>query len=185
MKKIALTVLMLLLSFYLTACGNGDEGKSEAKDKTTTIESETGMTTAETEKQGEKEDASDMQKSESQAKDDAAEPTTARRKNSYTMEEYMGMMQETVAEMSALMKDSGLAVSLEARGKSLVYVYQYTVDVGDSDAVREALDESMSSMDETNRTLLADLKKAVPDADSLICEYLDMDGDVITSAEYK
>lgn len=178
MKKHTLTVLVLLLSVSLAACGNSNSGKPETDDGSAALEA--GTTTG---PQDEPEAASAAQESEPQ--EDGDETDTEEESVSYTLEEYVELMQDVAADMSASLEESGLAVYLEARGNSLVYVYQYTIDVGDADAVKAALEESMSSLDETNQGLLADLQKVVPDAKSLVYEYLDMEGNVITSIEYE
>lgn len=177
MRKITLAAMALFLSLSLAACGNSGKEESTPKDSTAL---ETDTTTEASDPQDEPESTS-----ESQVQDDTHESTAADEAITYTVEEYVDLIQEVVAEMSDSLKDSGLTVTIEARGKSLVYKYQYINDVGDLDTVKAALEESMSSMDETNKGLLADLKKAVPDADALIYEYLDMSGEVITSIEYK
>ena len=189
MKKNALSfVLTLLLILSLAACGNSKEGNTALKDDSITLEDKTATeeTTEEPVQTGGTEPASEMQQPNLKEQDtveetSAAEETTA----AFTLEEYVGMMQDAIADLSASLEDSGITVSIEARGSSLVYVYQYTIDVGDADAVKESLEDSMPSLEEMNTGLLADLRQVVPDAESLVYEYLDMDGNVITTIEYK
>lgn len=78
-----------------------------------------------------------------------------------------------------------LELKMTARGKSLVYSYQYTVDDMDYDLVAEVLSSSLDSSKSAFIADLTELRKTVPEAESLIVEYLDIRGNVIVSREFK
>ena len=78
-----------------------------------------------------------------------------------------------------------LGLELEARGNSLVYKYNYLSDLGDISLVKTSLDSSLESSAETFASSLTTMQLAVPGMESLIIEYYDMNGTLITSREYK
>ena len=77
-------------------------------------------------------------------------------------------------------------MQLEARGSSMVYVFQYLEDTGmDNETMAAALDSALDAMSSTFTTILDSLKTEVPEAESIVVEYKDKDGEVITSKEFK
>lgn len=77
-------------------------------------------------------------------------------------------------------------VKLEARDKSLVYIFQYKEDTGlDNETLKQALDSAMEGMSSTFTTVLSAVKGQVASVESVIVEYLDKDGELITSIEFK
>lgn len=87
--------------------------------------------------------------------------------------------------MSSAMEGQGMKISVEVRGNSLAYVYQFTTDVGDAETIKSGLEQSMSAMEETFNTLLSQVKAEVAETESMIVEYLDKDGNVLLSKEFK
>lgn len=78
-----------------------------------------------------------------------------------------------------------MKISVEVRDNSLAYVYQFTTDVGDAETIKSGLEQSMSAMEETFNTLLSQVKAEVAETESMIVEYLDKDGNVLLSKEFK
>mgnify|MGYP002529432244 CR=1 FL=1 len=105
--------------------------------------------------------------------------------NSTALEEYISESQSQIDEMSSALEGQGMDLSVEVRGNSLAYVYQFTTDVGDTETIKSGLEQSMSAMEETFNTLLSQVKEEVSETESMIVEYLDMDGNVIYSKEFK
>ena len=93
--------------------------------------------------------------------------------------------QAQIDEMSSAMEGQGMKISVEVRGNSLAYVYQFTTDVGDAETIKSGLEQSMSAMEETFNTLLSQVKAEVAETESMIVEYLDKDGNVLLSKEFK
>ena len=94
-------------------------------------------------------------------------------------------MQNEMKTLKESMDDS-MDIRLEARENSLTYVFQYKEDTGmDNATLAEALASSLDGMEATFTSILNSLKMAVPDAESVIVEYQDMNGEVITSKEFK
>jgi hypothetical protein len=100
-----------------------------------------------------------------------------------SLEDYAAAAKEEVSESIDSIEDAKFDIL--ARGNSLVYSYQYTVDFGDTSALKEALDQALTSQADSFQDLLSSLKSAVPDAESIIVEYLDLNGNIITSREFK
>lgn len=91
-------------------------------------------------------------------------------------------------EMDALRADMGdsIDLSLEARGNSLAYVLRFKEDTGlENGMMANALDSTLNTMTSTFTGVLEELKKEVPSAESVIVEYQDVNGEVITSKEFK
>lgn len=105
--------------------------------------------------------------------------------NNSALEEYISASQSQIDEMSSAIEAQGMKLSVEVRGNSLVYVYQYTTDVGDTETVKTALEQSMDAMEESFTTALSQVKAEVAETESMIVEYLDKDGNIILSKEYK
>lgn len=166
MKKILAFALCLVLSFSLLACGNEETPNTE----------NSGTSEAETE-------ASDTTKSTEDTEPSESEETAD--SDAMTMEAFIASIQGQMDQMAAGLESMGMNLDVVARGNSLAYVYQYTIDVGDTSLVKDSLERSLDSMSDTFTYILDSLKLAVPDAESVIVEYLDMNGNVILSKEFK
>lgn len=71
------------------------------------------------------------------------------------------------------------------RENSLVYTYKYTTDIDDIETVKETFDQSLEAGKDSYIQSLNALKLIVPSTESIIIEYLDKDGNIITSGEFK
>lgn len=100
------------------------------------------------------------------------------------IESYIAAAQKEIDSLASSLKNNGMELKVTARDKSLVYSYQYS-SVSNSDALKTALDEAMKSTESTFKSILTDLKQRVKSAESVIVEYIDKDGVVITSTEFK
>lgn len=99
--------------------------------------------------------------------------------------EFIESAEEQLDSMRASFGDT-MDMQLEARGSSMVYVFQYKEDTGmDNETMAAALDSALDAMSSTFTTILDALKTEVPEAESIIVEYKDKDGEVITSKEFK
>lgn len=102
-----------------------------------------------------------------------------------TLEQFIALIQPQIDAMQESLEESGQKLDIIARDKSLVYIYQYTVDVGDVSAIRDGLEAAMEALSSNFEGILDQLQSAVPEAESVIVEYLDKDGQLIYSKEYK
>ena len=164
MKKSVAFLVCLVMCLSLAACqsktssGDAAATTTETAQTTTTTEAPTTATTT----------AADGQ-------------TLANR----TIQSFIDTIQDQIDTMAASFEDSGLNMKVFARGNSLVYSYQYTMDMGDTSVLKDALESAMDGMSDTFTGILSSMKTVVPSAESVTVEYLDMDGKVILSKEYK
>jgi hypothetical protein len=97
--------------------------------------------------------------------------------------------QSQVEEMSSSYESQGLKLSVSARGQSVVYTCQYTSELDEETiaSMKKTLDNALSdsSMTSAFENILSTVKENVSDTESVIVEYTDKDGNVITSYEYK
>lgn len=121
-----------------------------------------------------------------------------------TLEEYVSAKNAGLSAYYDVMQGYGMDFALEARDKSLVYHYQYTVELENADMAQSRLEIYMNgSQGEVEyiegygyvsyghmvgirqqlEGMLGQLKKVVPEAESVIVEYLDCHGDMIYSTE--
>lgn len=169
MKKVWTLIACFAACLSLAACGTDSNSstpgstvattttaKTEAADKT---EKTTAATTAATKEQG---SAAGM-----------------------TLEAYIASIQDSIDQMSAATESSGMKMKVFARGKSLVYSYQYTIDLGDTSLLKSTFEQALASTESTFSSVLSAMKLVVPDAESVTVEYLDKAGKVIISKEFK
>ncbi len=104
-----------------------------------------------------------------------------------TLEQFIALIQPQIDAMADSVEANGMTLEIIARDNSLVYSYQYIVDLGDLSVVGEALDAAMEQelFSSTFDGVLEQLKSVVPDAESVIVEYLSQDGQLIASKEFK
>ena len=86
--------------------------------------------------------------------------------------------------MSETLQESGMSIDIFARGNSLVYSFQYHVDVGDTKLVKEELEAELDSTASIYEEVLSTIEMLIPEAESVVIEHLDMDGNVIVSKEF-
>lgn len=186
MKKVFAAAAGLAICLSLSACAdNVKNGKDSSQptqpstSTTTTADSQTQSstnttTTADSQTQS---SANTTTTSSSQT-----QPSTGDK--DISVADYIATIQDELDQSIASLKDSGMGLKVEARGNSLVYSYQYD-SISNSDALKASLDQAMETMASTFETVLKSLKKEVASAESVIVEYLDKDGEVITSKEFK
>ena len=91
--------------------------------------------------------------------------------------------QSSIASMEQ-MAGGLMSISIEARGNAFVYIYKYKSHVPDA-STKTALEGQKSLLESSMQLLLSEMKgQGVSDA-SVIVEYLNDDGSMITSFEFK
>lgn len=140
---------------------------------------------------GAKDDSSD-EKSESKASVESSEVTESKDEASSvdaaegkTIQDYIDENKETFDVLIDNLNGTGQELKISARGNSLVYTYKFNTDIGDVEKFKEGLDQGFESQKEKFVQILNSLKLVVPTTESVIVEYLDKDGNVITSGEFK
>lgn len=99
------------------------------------------------------------------------------------LQEFVVDMRDNVKEVS----NDTLTADIEARGKSIVYVYTYTTTYSKSQVstMKPAIEKSIKESEKTFTDLLDVLRKEIPSTESVILEYINGDGTLVTSIEIK
>lgn len=102
--------------------------------------------------------------------------------NGFTLESYIKMIQPMIDKLVEQASQEGMKMEVTAEGNSLVYIYQYTTDLGvDNSVIKAALDVQLDNVDDTFQELLTSLQSQVPSAEAVVVHYLDLNGDIITT----
>ena len=65
----------------------------------------------------------------------------------YSMEEFVALSKDSIDAMKESFASQGLVIDVVAEGNSLVYRYQYSTAVGDTAAVKAALEDAIVEQD--------------------------------------
>lgn len=134
---------------------------------------------------GEK-DESSAEKTESKAtvesSDAQTEVSSAAASEDMTIDEFIKENKDTFETLKDALNGTGMEMDILARGNSLVYSYKFTTDTATDKAT---LDQGLETQKETFVQVLKSLQTVVPSAESVVVEYLDKDGNVISSGEFK
>ncbi len=159
MKKLLAVLSCLTICLSFAACGDKDESSAEKAESKASVES------------------SSVEESKADESADASEGKT--------LQDYIDENKETFDVLKNSYKDSGMELDVLTRENSLVYTYKYTTDIDDIETVKETFDQSLEAGKESYIQSLNALKLSVPSTESIIIEYLDKDGNIITSGEFK
>lgn len=102
-----------------------------------------------------------------------------------TVKEYVESNKESFQAYKESMGGTGLGLDIYARDNSLVYSYRYSFDIDDIESVKETLEQGFEATKDTYQLTFKAVKSEVPTVESVILEYLDKDGTLITSYEIK
>ena len=192
MKKLLALLICIVLSLTFSACGN-NTAKTSSGGNNDNVSSESNNNDS-----GKKDDESSSENNEntdekqnnenneskdneSTGKEDKSESVG----QNMTLDEYLDSIQGELEQMNAIVQKNGLNLKVTCKNNSLVYTYIYSFDVGDISSVKEALDASLEDTSSTFESSLNELKKYVPGAESIIIEYINTDGKLILSKEFK
>jgi len=168
MKRILALLLALSMIFVFTACMKSEEQKrvEEATDRLESIFEDVDETEASS--------AAEVLGDYADAVSDAGGATDVE------IDEYVDTLVKTDNWKNTVETwgSQGLSIEVEARGNSLVYVYTYTVAV-DVAVAKETLESNRESMKSTADSL----RKILTKLDTVICEYYDIDGNLIYTIE--
>ena len=165
MKKWIALLVGLAVCLVFVGCGEPAE---------TTSSNETALSSENVESQ--------VSQSSSEPKADAPKTNTNTTK---AIENYIGTIQDQMDQLTSAMQNSGMNISLKARGNSLVFSYQYDIDIEITDQIKSALEQALSSMSSFFETSLTQIQQEIPEVESVIVEYCDKEGNLIISKEFK
>lgn len=100
------------------------------------------------------------------------------------LQKYIESQQEEIDQLKSTMEAAGMKLEVEVNGNSLVYRYQFTTDVGETEEIKASLEQGMDAEASTFESLASQLKDEVSGAESIIVEYLDKDNNVLLSREF-
>ena len=94
--------------------------------------------------------------------------------------------QEQVKALSQTYESKGMRLEVVAEGNSIVYKCIYTVSLDETKSKEELSEHLESKAFETSiDSVLRSFKAQVPQTNSVIVRYYDMNGNIIASKEYK
>lgn len=175
MKRVFALLLCAVMVLTAAACTKNETNTSSVEESSSIEEVSSVETTS----------SEDAEVSSEEADTSSEEETSSEEIGTYTMEEIVSEIQAEMDSMKDSYAEMGINMNIIARDNSLVYQYQYSEDVGDLDAMKEALEAAISEQDSVFENLLTMVKNAVPDANGVVVEYLNADGTLIFAKEYK
>lgn len=94
--------------------------------------------------------------------------------------------QQQVQALSESYEEKGIKLEVTAEGDSIVYKCMFTVDLNDTKSKEELAEHLESKEFKTSiDSVLRSFKAQVPQTRSVIVRYIDVNGNVIASKEYK
>lgn len=186
MKKILTFVACLAMCLSFASCGSKDDSSassSKTESKVVTEASSEEESTAESTE--DVESTADSAEAGESADDTDSNGATGASTSFENIDEYIEANKETFDTLKNSLKDSGMNLDIIARDNSLVYTYTFDKDLGDVATVKSSLDKGLESQKSTFENVCKSLKAAIPSVESVIVEYYDKNGDLITSGEYK
>ena len=173
MKKLVVSLLMTMMCVTFVGCSDKKETKEETKQE---IDAEdTADEDVETD--------TDVD-ADSDANTDTDADSDSNSAEGLTVEKFVAENKEVLQSQTD--QSNGVNLSVEARGNSLVYIYKFPTDSGmSSEDLKTQLDSAMEAQKDIMLSTLDAAKTDIPDLESIITEYLDMNGEVITSMEFK
>lgn len=160
MKRLLAVLSCMAICLSFAACGAKDDSSDEKSESKASVES------------------SEV----TESKDEASSADAAEGK---TIQDYIDENKETFDVLKDSLKDSGMEMDIIARGNSLVYSFKYSEEIKDIEAEKANLNNMFEVQNEVYNQTFNSLKVDIPSIESFIIEYLDKDGNVITSDEFK
>ncbi len=174
MKKLLALFLALTLVFALSACGNESESAKEFEDALDRLEDGLDELNDGITDRDELDDAVDAMEDYADTASDAGLTTDM------DIDEYVDMLIESDdwKTTKASVEAQNMTVEVEADGDSIIYKYTYTVEV-DNEYTKSGIESGKDTLIAAADSLRAILSKL----DTVVYEYYDINGDLITSIE--
>jgi len=104
---------------------------------------------------------------------------------SYTLTEYLNVYSDQFEDAYEDAETKGMNLSFEIRGNSLVFMYTYIDTIEDVSELKNQVDATLETSKGSYTALLETIRVYVSNCESLILEYYNTNGNLITSATYK
>lgn len=99
--------------------------------------------------------------------------------------DYIDKNRAMIEEVKASMQQEGMSTDVYARGNSMVFSFRLTIDIGDTSELEVYLEQYFSQLEPAFISILDEMRLEIPSAESIILEYLDINGNTIASKEFK
>ncbi len=201
MKKLMALISSVILCLTFASCSldslkGGDSSASESSSAAESSQAESSEESSETESSEEssaaEESAADVvtesteDADASQAEESVGEDGETTTIQLDSVQEFIDTNKTTFDSAKKQIEGTGLSMDIVARGNSLVYSYTYTSSsVKNNDELKDSLDKSLDTQGDTFKSVYESVKLVVPSAESVIVEYKDSTGELITSKEFK
>ncbi len=104
---------------------------------------------------------------------------------SYTLTEYLNVYSDQFKDAYEDAETKGMNLSFEVRGNSLVFMYTYIDTIEDVSELKNQVDATLETSKASYTALLETIRVYVSNCESLILEYYNTNGNLITSATFK
>ena len=168
MKKLLVLLMALCMIFPLTACAQLEARKNLVDAQNEFNDAVDG---------GDIDDMTDTFDNFADKAVDAGETTDL---DAETAVDILVNSDEWEAQMESI-KEQGLTCELEARDNYMAYVYKYSIDIPDPNAVKANLDASKDSL----KSFADSIMKVYTGIDGIIFEYCAKDGSVIATYTFQ
>ncbi len=95
------------------------------------------------------------------------------------------LAKEVTKSLSSSLTNESLSIKVICEGNSLVYVYKYLIQVPDVKSAKKALESALKGFDSFYKETLKAMKTEIKSLESIKIRYVNKDGKVICSKEYK
>lgn len=186
MKKILTFAACIAICLSVTACGGKKESSSAAKQESrAAVEMSSREESSAAESMAAESSEADESVEEANSDTDDSSGATGVAASFTTLEEYVEANKETFETLKGSLKNSGMNLNITARENSLVYTYTFDKEITDPATIKTGLDKGLETQKDTYESVCESLRTAIPSVESVIVEYYDVDGNLITSREYK
>ncbi len=99
--------------------------------------------------------------------------------------DYIDKNRDMIEELKASVQQEDMSTDIYASGNSMVFSFRLTIDIGDTSELEVYLEQYFSQLEPAFISILDEMRLEIPSAESIILEYLDINGNTIASKEFK
>ena len=99
--------------------------------------------------------------------------------------DYIDKNRDMIEELKASVQQEDMSTDIYASGNSMVFSFRFTVDIGDTSELEAYFEQYFSQLEPAFISILDEMRLEIPSAESIILEYLDINGNTIASKEFK
>ena len=179
MKKLLVLALTAVLAMNIAGCGKASEEAAKKE-----VEAEVTEAAKEIEAADAEREAVKAAEDEAEAVKDEAEDIAKAGDSSAVMDLYIKASEASFKAMAEEVKDT-MEFTVSGEGSTLKYTFKLLIDIGDKAAAKAALDEEAPAQEENMQMALSAMKMTGIENPEIVLEYLDMNGEKITSYTFK